>query len=427
MVAVSVRAATIITGTEVLGGFITDRNGPWISERLAGLGVELVHSTVVGDRPADMEAALRFTREQGIDLVITSGGLGPTADDLTAEVVGRFAGRELKLDPVMERRIEEILEGFARRMRFDMEALREANRKQAMVPEGAIAIDPAGTAPGLVVPARDQVVVVLPGPPRELRQMWPRALDSAPVRALLERADPYAELQVRMFGLPESELAQSLREIEAETDLGDLEITTCLRGGELVIDVRHREGAETAAEALVRGLDDRLGHFAYSYNGESVEDVVARLLGGRMLAAAESCTGGLVAARCTEGAGASIWFAGGVVAYGNEAKRELLGVDAKLIEARGAVSPEVAEAMADGALERFGADAAVAVTGIAGPTGGTESKPVGYVCFCAKLRSGEKLARDPVLPGDRGDIRQRSTVVALHLVRYLLEGREPPR
>lgn len=427
MVAVSVRAATIITGTEVLGGFITDRNGPWISERLAGLGVELVHSVVVGDRPADMEAALGFAREQGVDLVITSGGLGPTADDLTAEVVARFAGRELKLDPVMERKIEAILEGFAKRMRFDMDALREANRKQAMVPEGAIAIDPAGTAPGLVVPAGDQVVVVLPGPPRELRQMWPRALDSAPVRALLERADPYTELQVRMFGLPESELAQSLREIERETDLGDLEITTCLRGSELVIDVRHRDGAETAAEALVRGLDDRLGRFAYSYNGESVEDVVARLLGGRMLAAAESCTGGLVAARCTEGAGASTWFAGGVVAYTNEAKSELLGVDAGLIEARGAVSPEVAEGMADGALARFGADAAVAVTGIAGPSGGTESKPVGYVCFCAKLRSGEKLARDPVLPGDRGDIRQRSTVVALHLVRYLLEGREPPR
>ncbi|MGZ5323878.1 MAG: competence/damage-inducible protein A [Solirubrobacterales bacterium] len=423
----SVRAATIITGTEVLGGFITDRNGPWISERLAGLGLELVHSVVVGDRPADMEAALGFAREQGIDLVITSGGLGPTADDLTAEVVARFAGRELKLDPVMERKIEAILEGFAKRMRFDMDALRDANRKQAMVPEGAIAIDPAGTAPGLVVPAGDQVVVVLPGPPRELRQMWPRALDSAPVRALLERADPYTELQVRMFGLPESELAQSLREIERETDLGDLEITTCLRGGELVIDVRHREGAETAAEALVRGLDDRLGRFAYSYNGESVEDVVARLLGGRMLAAAESCTGGLVAARCTEGAGASTWFAGGVVAYTNEAKSELLGVDGGLIKARGAVSPEVAEAMADGALERFGADAAVAVTGIAGPSGGTESKPVGYVCFCAKLRSGEKLTRDPVLPGDRGDIRQRSTVVALHLVRYLLEGREPPR
>ncbi len=427
MAAVSVRAATIITGTEVLGGFVTDRNGPWLSERLTGLGLELAYSTIVGDRAEDMEEALRFTREQGIDLVITSGGLGPTADDLTAEVVARFAGREMRLDPEMERKIEAILAGFAKRMRFDMDALREANRKQAMVPDGAIAIDPAGTAPGLVVPAGDQVVVVLPGPPRELHEMWPQALEAEPVRRLLERASPYREMQVRMFGIPESELAQSLREIEGETELDELEITTCLRGGEIVVDIRHRPGAEESAEALVRGLDARLGRFAYSYNGESIEDVVARLLGGRKLAVAESCTGGLLAARCTEGSGASTWFSGGVVAYTNESKSELLAVDPELIEAHGAVSPEVAEAMTDGTLERFEADAAVSVTGVAGPTGGTESKPVGYVCFCAKLGTGESLARDPVLPGDRSDIRQRSTVVALHLVRYLLEGREPPR
>ena len=422
-----VRAGIVVTGTEVLGGFITDRNGPWLSERLTGLGVELVQTTIVGDRPEDMEAVLRSMREDGIDLVVTSGGLGPTADDLTAEVVGRFAGRELVLDEEMEAKIAKILERFAKRMRFDMDALREANRKQAMVPEGATALDPAGTAPGLVVPADGQVVVVLPGPPRELQEMWSRALETGPVKAVLERADPYVELQVRMFGIPESELAQALREIEDETDLEDLEITTCLRGGELITDIRHREGAETAAEALVKGLDDRLGQFAYSYNGESVENVVARLLGGRMLAVAESCTGGLLAARCTEGAGASEWFAGGVVAYSDEAKVELLAVDPKLLAAHGAVSPEVAEAMAEGALKRFEADIACSVTGIAGPTGGTESKPVGYVCFCAKLATGEKLARDPVLPGDRADIRQRSTVVALHLVRYLLEGREPPR
>jgi nicotinamide-nucleotide amidase len=424
---VTVRAGIVVTGTEVLGGFITDRNGPWLSERLAGLGVELVQTTVVGDRPEDMEAVLRSMRDQGIDLVITSGGLGPTADDLTAEVVGRFAGRELVLDEEMEAKIAAILEQFAKRMRFDMDALREANRKQALVPDGATALDPAGTAPGLVVPADGQVVVVLPGPPRELQEMWPRALETEPVKEVLERADPYVELQVRMFGIPESELAQALREIEDETDLEDLEITTCLRGGELITDIRHREGAETAAEALVRGLNDRLGRFAYSYNGESIEDVVARLLGGQMLAVGESCTGGLLAARCTEGAGASEWFAGSVVSYSDEAKVELLGVDQRLLDAHGAVSPEVAEAMADGALARFDADVSAAITGIAGPTGGTESKPVGYVCFCAKLASGEKLARDPVLPGGRADVRQRSTVVALHLVRFLLEGREPPR
>ena len=425
----SVRAGILVTGTEVLSGFVKDRNGPWLSEELGKLGVETTQITIVGDRPEDLEAALRHMQEDGIDIVVTSGGLGPTADDLTAEVVGRFAGRELVLDEAMEKKIHEIIKGFAARsrMRFDPDALRAANRKQAMVPEGATALDPMGTAPGLVVPAEGMVVIVLPGPPRELKGMWPAALEQPAVREVLDRADPFTTFEVRMFGIPESELAGSLREIEEGVDLSGLEITTCLRGGELVTDVRHRAGAEESADALLSGLKEKLGQFAYSYQGESIETVVARLLGGRMLAVAESCTGGLLAARCTEAPGSSLWFSGGVVTYSDEAKAELLGVDPELIEKVGAVSPEVALEMADGALRRFGADAACSITGVAGPDGGTAEKPVGYVCFCAKLATGEVLARDPVLPGDRGEIRQRSTVVALHLLRYLLEGREPPR
>ena len=425
----SVRAGILVTGTEVLSGFVTDRNGPWLSDRLGELGVEVSQITIVGDRPEDLEAALRHMREDGIDLAVTSGGLGPTADDLTAEVVGRFAGRELVLDEAMEEKIHEIIKGFAARsrMRFDPDALRAANRKQAMVPEGATALDPMGTAPGLVVPADGMVVIVLPGPPRELKGMWPAALDQPAVSEVLGRAEPFDSFEVRMFGIPESELARALREIEEDADLTPLEITTCLRGGELVTDVRHRSGAAEAREALLGGLKDKLGQFTYSYEGETIESVVARLLDGRMLAVAESCTGGLLAARCTERPGSSEWFAGGAVTYSNESKADLLGVDPALIEAKGAVSPEVAEAMADGALKRFGADVACAVTGVAGPDGGTEEKPVGYVCFCAKLASGEVLARDPVLPGDRADIRQRSTMVALHMIRYALEGREPPR
>jgi nicotinamide-nucleotide amidase len=296
-----------------------------------------------------------------------------------------------------------------------------------MVPEGATAIDPAGTAPGLVVPAGEQVVVVLPGPPRELHEMWPRALAAAPVRAVLERAEPYESFSIRMFGVPESELAKALREIEEETDLGSLEITTCLRGGELITDVRHRAGVEEAAQALRAGIEQKLGEWTYSESGETIGEVVAKRLEGRTVAVAESCTGGLLAGRLTERPGASEYFKGGVVSYSNEAKAELLGVDPSLIEQHGAVSPEAAEAMADGALERFGADVACAVTGIAGPDGGTEEKPVGYVCFCVKSAKGELLPRDIVMPGDRGDIRDRSVVVAMHLLRFLLEGREPPR
>lgn len=428
MARVSVRAGILVTGTEVLSGYVADRNGPWISERLAELGVEVAEITVVGDRREDLEGALRHMREEGLDLVVTSGGLGPTADDLTAEVVGQFAGRELVLDAEMEEKITQIIARYARRLRFDPEAVREANRKQAMVPQGATAIDPAGTAPGLVVPADGQVVIVLPGPPRELQEMWPRALSAPPAQELLGRAEPYRTMSIRMFGIPESELAQALREIEEDgVSLGGLEITTCLRGGELVTDVRHRDGAEEAAEELRRGLAERLGRFTYTESGESIEEVVFGLLGDRTLAVGESCTGGLLAGRLTLRPGSSRWFAGGVVAYSNAAKAELLGVDPKLVESRGAVSPEVAEAMADGALRRFGADVGCAVTGVAGPGGGTEEKPVGYVCFCVKSAMGEKLSRDPVLPGSRTDVRERSVVVALHLIRYLLEGREPPR
>jgi nicotinamide-nucleotide amidase len=424
----SVRAGILITGTEVINGSIIDRNGPWISERLAELGVEVAEIIIVGDRREDLEGALRHMREDGLDLIVTSGGLGPTADDLTAEVVGRFAGRELVLDAEMEEKIGQIIARYARRLRFDPDAVREANRKQAMVPEGAVALDPAGTAPGLVVPADGQVVIVLPGPPRELQEMWLRALATAPAEEILGRAQPYRTMSIRMFGIPESELAKALREIaDKGVPLDNLEITTCLRGGELVTDVRHRPGAEEAAEALRAGLEQRLGRFTYTETGESIEEVIFGLLGERTIAVAESESGGLLAGRLTLRPGSSKWFAGGVVAYSNESKTELLGVDEGLIESKGAVSPEVAEAMADGALRRFGADVACSTTGIAGPDGGTEEKPVGYVCFCAKRSSGESLARDPVIPGSRSDIRERSVVVALHLVRYLLEGREPPR
>jgi nicotinamide-nucleotide amidase len=423
-----VRAGILVTGTEVINGSITDRNGPWISERLADLGVEVAQIMLVGDRAEDLEGALRYMRDQRVDLVVTSGGLGPTADDLTAEVVGRFAGREMVLDTEMEEKIAQVITRFARRLRFDPEAVREGNRKQAMVPKGATAIDPAGTAPGLVVPADGQVVIVLPGPPRELQEMWPRALAAPAAQEMLRRAKPYRTMSIRMFGIPESELAKSLREIaDEEVPLDELEITTCLRGGELVTDVRHREGSKGTAEALRIGLEERLGRFTYTETGESIEEVVFRLLGDRTIAVAESCTGGLLAGRLTVRPGSSRWFAGGVVAYSNEAKTELLGVDPALIERHGAVSAEVAEAMADGALDRFEADVSCSVTGVAGPEGGTEEKPVGYVCFCAKTSTREKLARDPVLPGTRTEIRDRSVVVALHLVRYLLEGREPPR
>jgi nicotinamide-nucleotide amidase len=231
-----------------------------------------------------------------------------------------------------------------------------------------------------------------------------------------------------MFGVPESEIAKSLREIEDDdgVDVEAVEVTTCLRRGEIEIDVRYRAEAVSVAEAVRAGLVDRHARHLFSLDGETIDSQLAGLLSGRKLALAESCSGGLLAARITNLPGASAYFAGGVVAYSNEAKAELLGVDAGLIEDRGAVSSEVAEAMSRGALERFDADVAVSITGIAGPDGGTEEKPVGYVCFDARLADGAAIARDPVIPGGREDIRERSALVAMHLLRTLLGDVDPP-
>ncbi len=378
----SARAGIVVTGTEVLSGRVQDRNGPWLADRLLELGVELAHITICGDRPEDIEAQLRFMADQGVDLILTSGGLGPTADDMTVEVVARFSGRELVLDEELEQRIYAILEPLMKRFRhWDPEAMRAANRKQALIPEGATVIDPVGTAPGVIVPG-DPVVVVLPGPPRELQPMWRVAVESEPVQGAIAARTAYDQSTVRMFGLPESGLAETLREAEREVDgFEQLEITTCLRRGEIEMVTRYEPGAEAAYESLMKLVRERHTREIFSEDGSRIDDLVAELLAGRRLATAESCTAGLLAARLTDRPGSSAYVDGGVVAYANEAKTDLLGVDPALIEAHGAVSEEVAEAMAAGALERFGADTAISITGIAGPDGGSEEKPVGTVVW----------------------------------------------
>jgi nicotinamide-nucleotide amidase len=420
---VSARAGIVVTGTEVLSGRVRDRNGPWLADRLFELGVELAHITICGDRREDMLAQLAFMADQGAGLVITSGGLGPTADDLTIEIVAEFTGRALYLDEELEERIAEILRPLMRRFPdLDFDAVRAANRKQALVPEGAHVIYPAGTAPGLVVPGRP-TVVVLPGPPRELHEMWPQAVETEAFQEAIAERTPYEQQTLRLFGIPESEIAETLRAAEAEVaGFENLEITTCLRRGELEVVTRWEPRAEPAWRAVEALIAERHRHALFSQDGSGVDDQVAELLAGRRLGVAESCTGGLLAARMTERAGSSAYFAGGVVSYSNEAKSKLLGVDPALIERHGAVSLEVAEAMADGALVRFEADTAVSITGVAGPEGGTEAKPVGYVCWCVKLADGPALVRDVRLPGDRAEVRDRSTTVAMHLLRRVLRG-----
>jgi nicotinamide-nucleotide amidase len=418
---VSARAGIVVTGTEVLTGRVRDRNGPWLSDRLLELGVELAHVTICGDRPQDIEAQLRFMADEGVDLIVTSGGLGPTADDMTVEMVARFTGRELILDDEVEDKIAAILKPLmARFSHWDFDAVKSANRKQALIPEGAYVIDPVGTAPGVVVPG-SPTVVVLPGPPRELQPMWRTAVASEPVQEAIAGRTEYRQEMVRMFGLPESGLADTLRDAEEGIHGYDgLEITTCLRRGEIEMVTRFEPGAASVYEGLLGFLRERHGREIFSEDGSSIDDQVLHLLAGRRVATAESCTAGLLAARLTERPGSSDYVMGGAVAYSNEAKVELLGVDPALIEEHGAVSEPVAEAMAEGALRRFEADTAVAITGIAGPGGGTEEKPVGTVCWSVKTSDGRGITRTIRLPGDRADIRERSTTVAMHLLRRVL-------
>jgi nicotinamide-nucleotide amidase len=424
---VPIRAGILVTGTEVLTGIISDRNGPWLSERLLELGVDAATIQIVGDRPDDLLAALRFMAGEGMALIVTSGGLGPTADDLTAEIVGRFAGREMVLDPRLEENITEILRPMLSRWPgLDQDAIRASNRKQAVVPEGATVLDPVGTAPGLVVPPSDgrgPTVVVLPGPPRELHEMWGKAVQTEAFRAAIAGAPSYRRGIVRLYGIPESEIANTLRAAQdAGLPLEPLEITTCLRRGEIEVSTRYEPDAEPAYASLVDFLADRHRDQLFSRDGSTVDEQVAGTLAGRMVAVAESCTGGLMAARLTDLPGSSAYFAGGLVVYSNEAKTSLAGVDRELIERFGAVSTEVAEALADGAAAKLDADVGIGITGIAGPGGGTEEKPVGTVCFSVCTRDGGRLTRRALLPGSRSDIRDRSTTVAMHLLRRLLVG-----
>jgi len=430
------RAGILITGTEVLTGIISDRNGPWLSERLRELGVDTALIEIVGDRRQDLLDGLAFMRDGGLALIVTSGGLGPTADDLTADVVGQFCGRAMVLDPALEERIAEILRPMMERWpNLDADAIRESNRKQAVIPEGATVLDPVGTAPGLVVPPTTgdrPTVVVLPGPPRELQPMWEMARQTEAFAAAIAGAVEYRREIVRLFGIPESEIANTLRAAEGDgLDLAPLEITTCLRRGEIEVATQFQPAGQAAYDALLQFIRDRHADTLYSLDGSTIDEQLAGLLSGHTLAAAESCTGGLLAARLTDRAGSSAYFLGGGVVYSNEAKIDLAGVDAGLIERVGAVSTEVAEALAEGIAERFDAELGVGITGIAGPDGGTEEKPVGTVCFSVWMRGGQeaprRLTRRARLPGDRADIRDRSVTVAMHMLRRVLLGESDPQ
>jgi len=408
-----------VTGSELVRGERPDLNGPFLARSLLAVGLEPARIEIVGDDPGELETALRDALASA-ELVACSGGLGPTHDDRTVEIVAKVAGVELRVDDELEAEIEAFSRGVAERLKRPYADFADGVRKQATIPVGADCLGLAGTAPGLVVDAHGTPVVVLPGPPSELQRLWPKALEVDPVRRVLDRGTPPLRRTLRLFGPGESQVAQAFQEAGGDGD--GLEVTICARDFEIHVDLVAEPAAEERMAALEAALAERLGPFLYSTDGRSVEELVLDRCRERSLhlATAESCTGGLIAARLTSLPGSTDVIVGGIVSYANEVKIEQLGVAPELIEQHGAVSAEVAEAMARGARERLGVDVAVSVTGVAGPGGGTEDKPVGLVYFHAETPDGGHGSHFN-FPGDRDSIRRRSVVASLHLVRRLLE------
>jgi nicotinamide-nucleotide amidase len=414
------RAAIVVTGSELVRGERADRNGPFLAAEAVRLGLEPVRVTIVGDRAEDLERA--FSEAFAADLCLVSGGLGPTHDDRTVELVARAAGRQLVLDEALERQIGEISRAIAERLGRSYAEFTTGVRKQATLPEGGISLGLAGTAPGVVLDTGACVVVVLPGPPRELQRLWPRALDTEPVQRVLARAPAREHRVLRFFGTPESAVAEALAAAGGEGE--GVDVTICAREFEIHVDLFSEPTAVERGAAVAASLRATLGQYLFTEDERSISEIVLDLCRARglTLATAESCTGGLVASRLTAVPGASDVFVGGVVAYSNEVKGAELGVPEALVAQHGAVSAEVAAAMANGARARLDAGVAVAVTGVAGPGGGTPEKPVGLVFAHAVGPDGERSVRTE-LPGDREMIRGRATAASLHLVRRLLESR----
>ena len=411
------RAAIVVTGSELVRGERDDRNGPFYARESLSLGLTPERIVIVGDDPVDLEAALRTGSEA--DVCLVSGGLGPTHDDRTVELVARVAGASLRVDEQLEREIEGVSRSVAERLGRPYADFAAGVTKQATIPEGAEVIGVAGTAPGLVLRGEHCVYVVLPGPPGELRRLWPAAVASEALGAVLRRTTPPGRHVLRLFGVSESAVAQALADAGGDGD--GVEATICARDFEIHVDLVVEPGAEARGEALAAALRAPLERYLFSEDERPVAELVLALCraDGYRLATAESCTGGLVAARLSDVPGASDVLAGGIVAYANDVKTAELGVSQRLLAEHGAVSAEAAGAMATGVRERLGVELGIAVTGVAGPGGGTPEKPVGLVHFHVSTPDRDE-GRSFSLPGDRATIRSRATVSALHLARHVL-------
>lgn len=413
------RTTVVVTGSELVRGDRRDLNGPFLASELLRLGLEPDRVVIVGDRPEELEAAIREGVES--DVCVLSGGLGPTHDDRTVELLARALGRELHVDAGLEREIGAVSRGYAERLGRPFSDFVHGVRKQASLPAGAVNLGLAGTAPGVLVEHGGRVAIALPGPPGELQRLWPAAAEHPALRAVLARLTPRAHRTLRFFGPSESAVATVIDAAGGEAP--GLDVTVCARDFEIHVDLFVEQGAEALGDAMELALREGFGAQLFSRDERPVEELVVELCRARSLtlATAESCTGGMVGARLTDVPGASDVYLGGVVAYANDVKEGVLRVPGAVLGAHGAVSSETAAAMAAGVRAVLGADVGAAVTGVAGPGGGSPDKPVGLVHIHVETPNASESMRFE-LPGDRSRIRGRATAFVLHQLRTVLSG-----
>jgi nicotinamide-nucleotide amidase len=416
------KAEIIAVGSELLTPDRLDTNSLFLTQELNKLGIEVSRKTIVGDNRADLRDAFAQSLERA-EVVISSGGLGPTEDDITREVVADLLGRRLDLNP-------QVLAGIQERFRRIGRQMVEANARQAMVPEGAQVLENSrGTAPGLLLESNGRLVILLPGPPDELKALFAKQVQER----LAKRAGGLRQFsrELRVTGLPESDLDQRIAPIY--TKYSSVNTTILAAAGEIQIHLRAwskdvRE-TEIILDEIVEQISVALAENVFSTRSTSLEEVVAEALNMNRatISTAESCTGGLLAERLTRIPGSSSYFLGGVVSYSNDLKTAWADVPAELIESRGAVSPEVATALAEGIRRRTGSTLGVGITGVAGPGGGTPEKPVGLV-HIALADGGATRERGMFFPGDRERVRWSASQTALDMVRrYFLRatGKKP--
>jgi len=413
------KAEIIAVGTELLTPFRSDTNSLFLTARLNELGIEVCRKSIVSDESTDLASAVRDALER-TDLLIVCGGLGPTDDDRTRETVSDVLGLALKEDPLI---INSLIERFSIRKL----TMPENNRRQALVPVGAVVIDnPNGTAPGLWIEAVDQVVVLLPGPPRELEPMFTRVASDR-LSGRVETTRLYRRV-LRVVGRGESHVEEATHPIYERWRRVEPQVLTTILASPGLVEL-HLSTRTRCPDVATAVLDDAtselatiLGDHLLSADGRSLSEVVGGLLERHDLkvAVGESCTGGLVTARLVDTPGSSRYVGTGLVAYSNEGKRELLGVDPDLLKINGAVSEAVAVAMAEGARKKGVADIGVGVTGVAGPSGGSEEKPVGTVCFGIVGPGNLREAKTELFVGNRSGIRLQASQTALDLLRRVL-------